>query len=49
MGSVPHSGPSKQFLVSDSAQQLVKQRLWYVLSCMWNDTYKRSLAANQKE
>ena len=22
---------------------------WYMLSCLWDDVYKRSLAANQKE
>ena len=22
---------------------------WYVLSCMWDDAYKRTLAANRKE
>ena len=26
-----------------------KQRPWYVLLCLWDDTYKRTLAANQKE
>ena len=24
-------------------------RLWYVLSCLWDDAYKRTLAANRKE
>ena len=24
-------------------------RLWYVLSCLWDDAYKRALAANQKQ
>ena len=37
------------FLVPASAPQLVKQRLWYVLSCLWDDAYKRTLAANLKE
>ena len=22
---------------------------WYVLSCLWDDAYKRTLAANRKE
>ena len=26
----------------------VKQRLWYVLSCLWDGAYKIILAANQK-
>ena len=26
-----------------------KQRLWYVLSCLWDDAYKRTIAANRKE
>ena len=31
-----------------SAPQLVQQRLWYVLSCLWDGAYKRTLAVNQK-
>ena len=27
---------------------MVSQRLWYVLSCMWDDAYKRSLAAKSE-
>ena len=27
----------------------IDQRPWYVLSCLWDDAYKRTLAANQKE
>ena len=42
-------GPIELFLVPASAPQQVKQRLWYVLSCLWDDTYKRTLAASQKE
>ena len=34
------------FLVPASAPQLVEQRLWYVLSCLWDGAYKRSFAAN---
>ena len=25
------------------------ERLWYVLICLWDDAYKRTLAANRKE
>ena len=28
---------------------LVYQRPWYVLSCLWDGAYKRTLAANRKE
>ena len=27
----------------------IEQRPWYVLSCLWDDAYKRTLAANRKE
>ena len=37
------------FLVPASVPQLVYQRLWYVLSCLWHGAYKRTLAANRKE
>ena len=42
-------GPIELFLVPASAPRLVQQRPWYVLSCLWNDAYKRTLAANRKE
>ena len=42
-------GPIELFLVPASAPQLVKQRPWYVLSCLWDGAYKRTLAANRKE
>ena len=38
------SGPIELFLVPASAPQLVQQRLWYVLSCLWDGAYKRTLA-----
>ena len=41
------SGPIELFLILASAPQLVQQRLWYVLSCLWDDAYKRTLAANR--
>ena len=37
------------FLVPASAPRLVQQRPWYVLSCLWDDAYKRTLASNRKE
>ena len=42
-------GPIELFLVPASAPRLVQQRPWYVLSCLWDDAYKRTLAANWKE
>ena len=42
-------GPIELFLVPASVPRLVQQRLWYVLSCLWDDAYKRTLAANRKE
>ena len=37
-------GPIELFLISASAP-----RPWYVLSCLWDGAYKRTLAANRKE
>ena len=37
------------FLIPASVPRLVKQRPWYVLSCLWDGAYKRSLAVNRKE
>ena len=42
-------GPIELFLVPTSAPRLVQQRPWYVLSCLWDDAYKRTLAVNRKE
>ena len=36
-------GPIGLFLIPAA------QRLWYVLSCLWDDAYKRTLDANRKE
>ena len=44
-----HGGPTELFLVPASAPQLVQQRQWYVLSCLWDGAYKRTLDANRKE
>ena len=35
VGSILHSRPIDLFLFPASAPQLVYQRLWYVLSCLW--------------
>ena len=40
--SIPHGGTTEIFLVSAS----YTQRLWYVLSCLWDGAYKKSFAAN---
>ena len=48
IGSILHGGPIELFLVPASAPRLVEQRPWYVLSCLWDGAYKRTLAANQK-
>ena len=40
------SGPIELYLVPASAPQ---QKLWYVLSCLWDDAYKIMLACNRKE
>ena len=37
------------FSVPTSGPQLVYQRSWYVLFCLWKSAYKRSLAAYRKE
>ena len=43
------SGTNELFLVPASVPRLVQQRPWYVLSCLWDGAYKRTLAVNQKE
>ena len=44
--SIPHGGPIVFFHVPASALQVVgKIFSWYVLSYLWNNPYKRSLAA----
>ena len=50
--SILLSGPSCSFglfSVPTSGPQLVYQRPWYVLFCLWKSAYKRSLAAYRKE
>ena len=40
-------GPIELFLVPASAPQQVYQRPWYVLSCLLDGAYKRTLAVNR--
>ena len=42
-------GPIELFLIPASAPRLVSQRSWYVLSCLWDGAYKRTIAVNWKE
>ena len=42
-------GPIELFLVQASDPRLVQERSWYVLSCLWDGAYKRTLAVNRKE
>ena len=52
VGSILLSGPSCSlgyFPVPNSGPQLVYQKPWYVLFCLWKSAYKRSLAAYRKE
>ena len=49
VGLIPRGGTTELFLIPASAPRLVQQRLWYVLSCLWDGAYKRTLAANRKE
>ena len=37
------------FSIPTSGPQLVQQRLWYVLCCLWESAYERSLCDYQKE
>ena len=41
--------PIELFLVPASGPRLVYQRPWYLLSCLWDGAYKRTLAVNRKE
>ena len=48
VGSIPHVGPIDLLVVSSTVPRLMKQRPRYVLSCLWDGAYKRTLAANRK-
>ena len=41
-------GPIELFLVSQCSTTSVP-KAWYVLSCLWDGAYKRTLDANRKE
>ena len=41
--------PVELFLVPASAPRMVYQRPWYVLFCLWDSAYKRTVAVNRKE
>ena len=45
--SLHYEKPIELFLVPASAPRMVYQRPWYVLSCLWDGAYKRTLAANR--
>ena len=49
VGSILHGGPIELFLVPARAPQLVNKGHIYVLFCLWDDAYKRTLAVNRKE
>ena len=40
--------PLSYFLFQPVLHNWCNKRLWYVLSCLWDDAYKITLAANQK-
>ena len=43
--SIPNGGTIDLYLAPASAPRRVYQRLWYVISCLWDGEYKRTLAA----
>ena len=45
-GLITPDGLIELFLVSANVPQLLSQGMWYVLSCLWDDAYKRTLAVN---
>ena len=49
VGSILYGGPIELFLVPACAPRLVYQRLWYVLSCLWDGAYKRIIADDCKK
>ena len=42
-------GPIELFLVPTSDPRQMLQRPCYVVSCLWDDAYKITLAVNRKE
>ena len=49
IGSILYGASIELFHVPAIASRLVYQSPWHVLSCLWDDAYKRTFAANQKE
>ena len=47
IGSIPHGGPI-DFFHSSQCSTTGVTKAWYVLFCLWDDAYKRFLAANQR-
>ena len=47
VGLILHGGPIELFLVPASAPQLVYKRPWYVLSCLLDGAYIRTLAVRK--
>ena len=48
VGSILHGEPIGLFPAITSVPQLVqKKRSWYVLICLWDGAYKRTLADNR--
>ena len=41
--------PIEIFFVPASAPRLVYQKPWYIISCLWDGAYKRTLAVNRTE
>ena len=49
MGLILHGGPIELFLIPASAPRLVNKGCGICYHVLWDDAYKRILAANQKE
>ena len=49
VGSIPHGGPIELFFAPASAPATTGIIPWYVLSRLWDDAYKRTLAANREK
>ena len=48
-GSILHGPTVNLFHIPANGSQLVFQRPWCVLSCLWDSAYKRTIAANRNE
>ena len=50
IGSILHGGPIERFFCSSQCFTTgIAKAVWYVISCLWDSAYKRTLAANWKE